>query len=390
MAILCPTHPFIDFSLDLRLFAPDTWVKIGEAISKLKHIEGAPLDPETAKKMHTIYLAKGAAATTAIEGNTLSEEEVFEILTKGKELPKTEKYLKDEIENIVAAFNHMTETLQQNPTTQIDWNLLSRLNCKVLNNLELSENVIPGEFRHHNVGVGTYGCPSHEYCETLIERYCESLNNFPMILGDTMITEIVKAIYSHLYFVWIHPFGDGNGRTARLIEAFILMRAGAPSPAAHLLSNYFNRTRSLYYSKLDEARLSRKGPLAFIEYAIEGFVEGLRQQISEIRDQQLKVSWENFVYKHFRNDESASGNRRKKLLLRLPEDGVARTTNLRNLPPDIQILYSDKKSPLIFSRDLVALGTMGLVKYENSRFSPNTDLIKAFLPWKARPKNAEH
>lgn len=56
---------------------------------------------------------------------------------------------------------------------------------------------------------------------------------------------IFKAVVAHLYLAWIHPVGDGNGRTARLVEFQILLSSGVPSPAAHLLSNHYNQTRLL-------------------------------------------------------------------------------------------------------------------------------------------------
>ena len=49
-----------------------------------------------------------------------------------------------------------------------------------------------------------------------------------------MAEGILKATLAHLYIAWIHPFGDGNGRTARLVEFMLLSRAGVPSPSAHL------------------------------------------------------------------------------------------------------------------------------------------------------------
>jgi Fic family protein len=39
---------------------------------------------------------------------------------------------------------------------------------------------------------------------------------------------ILKAILAHLCLAWIHPFGDGNGRTARLVEFQILIFPGCP------------------------------------------------------------------------------------------------------------------------------------------------------------------
>src|SRR6185437_1256822 len=95
---------------------------------------------------------------------------------------------------------------------------------------------------------------------------------------------LFKAILAHLYIAWIHPFGDGNGRTARLVEFQILMQSGVPYPACHLLSNHYNKTRIRYYAELDRSSKAEEGVLSFIEYAVQGFVDGLREQVSYIRD----------------------------------------------------------------------------------------------------------
>ena len=71
------THPWISFRCDLGRAGVDLWLSLGEAASKCEHISRVPLRPATAQALHRLYLAKGAAATTAIEGNTLSEEEVL-------------------------------------------------------------------------------------------------------------------------------------------------------------------------------------------------------------------------------------------------------------------------------------------------------------------------
>jgi Fic family protein len=70
------THPFIDFPLNrLRLSAPD-WMNLGEARSKCEHLAGVPIQPDVARNLARVTLIKGAVATTAIEGNTLTEDEV--------------------------------------------------------------------------------------------------------------------------------------------------------------------------------------------------------------------------------------------------------------------------------------------------------------------------
>lgn len=70
------THPWISFALDLRNLDHKAWMHLGEAVSKVEHIAGVRLDPDAAERLHAVYLAKGVLAATAIEGNTLTEDEV--------------------------------------------------------------------------------------------------------------------------------------------------------------------------------------------------------------------------------------------------------------------------------------------------------------------------
>lgn len=59
---------------------------------------------------------------------------------------------------------------------------------------------------------------------------------------------IIRAILAHLYLAWIHPFGDGNGRTARSMELHLLMDSGVPSAAAQLLNSLQPDTFALLWS----------------------------------------------------------------------------------------------------------------------------------------------
>ena len=111
--------------------------------------------------------------------------------------------------------------------------------------------------------------------------------------------------------------GDGNGRTARLVEFQILLGAGVPTPAAHLLSNHYNQTRTEYYRQLDRASKSGGDIVPFIEYAARGFVDGLREQLHKIRDQQWDVSWRSYVHEKFRDQSGTNAKRQRDLVLEL-------------------------------------------------------------------------
>jgi hypothetical protein len=97
------THPWLTFSLlELRRSpSAELWGLLGECQSKCEHIAGVPLLPSVAERLHLLYLIKGIKGTTAIEGNTLSEEEIHRFLEGKLDLPPSREYLKQEVENVV-------------------------------------------------------------------------------------------------------------------------------------------------------------------------------------------------------------------------------------------------------------------------------------------------
>ena len=158
---------------------------------------------------------------------------------------------------------------------------------------------------------------------------------------------ILRAVFVHLYIAWIHPFGDGNGRTARLAEFMILAREGVPSPCAHLLSNHYNVTRAEYYRQLDRssrANAGRGDPLGFLVYSLQGFVDGLREQSRLIAGIQLKLAWEHFVYGKFQRIRSSSAmRRRREVTLALGRVGTpVHKRAIPDLSPDLARLYAEK------------------------------------------------
>jgi Fic family protein len=365
---------------------------LGEAASKCQHIAGVPLAPEVADKMHHLYLIKGAVATTAIEGNTLSEDEAERIISGTLKLPPSQQYLADELNNIVAALDVLTLRIAQSTKAgdhHITPALLKEMNRMVLRDLEVEKDVVPGEIRKHSVVVGRYRCAPAEDCDYLLEKFCEVLNEFPCPQDGKSQFCIVKAIFAHLYFVWIHPFGDGNGRTARLLELYILLAAGFPQPTGHLLSNHYNRTRPRYYERLDAAVKGADEVVAFIRYSVEGLVDGLREQIEFIRRQQWHVAWLNFVHDHFHNQNSASDVRRRHVVLALSAvpDGVG-VSKIQNLTPELVREYFGKTSKTL-ARDLNWLLEADLItKDRKGVVRANREKILAFLAWRAPEEQA--
>src|SRR5260221_2289145 len=106
------THPWITFGpIDLSRGGAELWMLLGEARSKVDHLALALLKPSVAEEMSHVYLAKGVHATTAIEGNVLSESQVRDIIEGRGGLPPSQQYPEREVANIIAAYNRIADHL---------------------------------------------------------------------------------------------------------------------------------------------------------------------------------------------------------------------------------------------------------------------------------------
>lgn len=378
------SHPWIQFRLDLRGLPPRFWEHVGEARSKCRHLAFTPLRPEIAQQLHVLYLAKGVHATTAIEGNTLSEDQVREIVAGRLELPRSQRYLQREAENVAGA---CTEIARRIATSQLEISvdLLKELNATVLDGLEVDDHVVPGAFTETQVGVGLYrGAPPRDVA-FLTGLLVDWLNSGDFDHGDDereqFVRTLLRAIVAHLYIAWIHPFGDGNGRTARLVEFAILTQAGIPSPAAHLFSNHYNQTRAAYYRQLDAASRSGGDVHGFLAYAVEGLVDQLQSQLDQVHDHILATAWENFVHESFQDRHGLTARRQRDLVLALStEEQPVHRSRLRRLTPTLAEAYAGKQDKTV-TRDLNVLLELDLVQRSSSgHYRAKRELMLSFMP----------
>jgi len=375
------THPWINFELDTGRFSTKTWLLLGQAQAKCEQISNIlSFMPALNDALHTVYLAKGAHATTAIEGNSLTEEEVRNLLEARLRLPPSREYLGQEVDNVVKACNLIGQEVRDNQDITVAE--MQGYNAMVLEGLPLVEHVVPGTFRAYDVlvtGPGYKGAPPGDL-RFLSNRLCEWLNTgfAPPDASMRLVFGILKAIIAHLYIAWIHPFGDGNRRTARLLEFRILLAAGAPTSTAHLLSNHYNQTRSEYYRYLDLSSKQEGGMYAFVAYAMQGLVDGLDEQIAFIDGRLLMVRWINFIHDRFQDErDTPVTTRRRQLILDLSLAG--RPIPVEGIPQVSQrsaAAYANLSMKTL-RRDLRHLGAMGLLAADLSGYRPRFESLGA-------------
>lgn len=387
------SHSWITFNFDTKRIGVETWVQLGECFSKCQHLVGTPLKPTLADELAKIYLRRGALASAAIEGNSLSEAEVIEILDQKKKLPESQQYLEAEIKNIINALNDVKLSVMTKAKFQLTPEWIMKVHAQLLEDLEVPEYVTPGQTRKVPIVVGTYRGVPVEDVDYLVQRLCDWVNTLLLEIDETrettpdlaFINTFFVAILAHLYIAWIHPFGDGNGRTARIIECAIFAHSGlVPWISTNLLSDYFNRTRSRYYERLEGT--SKKDDVSgFIAYSAIGMRDQLRDQVSFVQFEQKKVAWVNYVHEVLDHDSSSISHRRRQLVLGMPFEKELSAQDIQYLSPAIASNYSQGHEKTL-RRDLNRLVELGLMeKSDKNLFRVRIDQMDAFTP---RPENS--
>jgi Fic family protein len=337
-----------------------------------------PLQPEYRDNLLHVSLIKGAQATTAIEGNTLTESEVRRV-AEGEQLAPSKEYQEREVRNVLDAMNEiLADVAGDSRDSLITPDLIKRFHQFVGRELGQHFDAIPGRFRTDERVVGPYKCPRAEDVEALIRKLCDWLSReFRFATGEQTFSQaVVQAIVTHVYLEWIHPFGDGNGRTGRLLEFYILLRAGNPDIASHILSNFYNETRPEYYRQLDQASKTRDLS-AFLRYAIQGYHDGLKQVLTAISDNSIQVAWRYLVHTLFAerpHRKKTVFKRRRRLALAIPPGHVLTLNELALLTPELAREYASL-TPRTLLRDMEELALMEIVTEEREGYRINFGLL---------------
>lgn len=228
------------------------------------------LSSEALKNLRRFFRIKNIYNSNAIEGNTLSIGETRLVVEQG--LTITGKPLKDTLEakNLSHALDLFEELADREgrPILGVD---IRNLQGSILKGID-DENA--GKYRSVNVHItgSQHTQPSSEQVASMMSDLTDWLEKLPS--PDQLSEEadpIVLACIAHAWFVYIHPFVDGNGRTARLLMNLVLMRYGYPIA----IINRDDRQR--YYDALETSQGSDLTP--FIQLVFESVDESLEEYL---------------------------------------------------------------------------------------------------------------
>lgn len=246
-------------------------------------IEHSKLIPKWELKLRKEARIHNAHSSTSIEGNKLTFEQV-KALSEHKEVTATEKD-KKEVLNYLKALDSIPAYAGKK---NIDVKLFLEIH-ETISKGTLRDEKDCGVFRNRQVFIGRrvfdgtnfkevveYMPPDTKDVPRLVNEFLDWFN-----LGKTReINPVILAGITHYEIARIHPFIDGNGRTARLMASLILYKSGFDHRQFFALDDYYDEDRALYYAALKTAQINKGDISKWLEY----FTEGVLYSINRVKD----------------------------------------------------------------------------------------------------------
>ena len=262
-------------------------------------LEAVRTQPEWIQQLRADSRVKDVLSSVQIEGNSLTREEAFE-LARG-DAPATLRDSEREFLNYLHAFDAI-EMLRSERDYQVRAADLLSLHGMLVQGVRGGDR-FAGRFRKEDVKIGDrqggstvvhHQPPPWTEVEGHVARLLEWLERVKVkrthqqvVAGteDPWLHPVMVAGIAQHRLVWIHPFVDGNGRTARLFTTLLLYTRGYDFKYLFDLSSYYNRDRDAYYAALRTA--DRAGD--YTSWLIY-FMGGFSRQMYNIRRQALECA----------------------------------------------------------------------------------------------------
>jgi Fic family protein len=216
------------------------------------------------------------------------------------------------------------------------------------------------------------------------------MKQFVLFINSRQVMEtyspVIRAVLAHFYVVTIHPFRDGNGRTSRAVEAFILFQAGYNVRGFYSLANFYYRNRAAYIRMLQEARFKHHGDMnEYVLFSLRGFLAELETVKEETTSFLRSVLFKNYVQELLSTSKLIKTNSTRKRLISFVlwlidqhPDGIEIKTVKERADGFIAGLYRGVASVRTIERDLMLLLKCRLLRSQDGKLFPNLALMQEY------------
>jgi Fic family protein len=262
---------------DLKLVAPDFNSGLTDLIIELNHLRHQTFEGTTDihifNSIKKIFHTLESVGSARIEGNNTTVAEYIEAISD-----KQTRYNNSitEIRNVERGIDFIDSTLK----TKINKLYISELHKIVTEGITPGEGekFTPGSYRKSSVKIfnAKHTPPDFTQVNDYMDELIEFINS-----PDAAKYDLLKTAIAHHRFVWIHPYSDGNGRTARLLTYAMLVKQGFNLAEGKIINPtaVFCSDRNRYYENLSKAD---SGKPADILHWCEYVLGGLKNEIEKI------------------------------------------------------------------------------------------------------------
>jgi len=363
----------------IRYLFPDSWLKydparVTEALVNAKAVVLAmgsvPYQRSWADKLQAVQLKREVEGTSRIEGAEFSEPEL-EIA-----LRETPAQLATRSQKQAAAAMNAYRWIAQLPEDRpLDAKLILEIHRRIVTGAD-DDHCAPGRLRGANENV-TFGLPRHrgasggEECARAFAGLCAAARQ--MRGHDPLI----QALAVHYHLAAMHPFMDGNGRTARALEAFLLQKQGLRDTLFIAMSNYYYEEKNAYLEALAQVRQERHNLGAFLVFGLRGIEKQCQRLLDEIKQHLAKSLFRDTMRDLFGRLQS----KRKRVIaerqLKILEALLESEMSVDALWQKVAHLYRDLGNPgRACVRDLSGLLVLGAVDFDE-----NQKIVSARMEW---------
>ena len=247
-------------------------------LERLRHLRiGGTTPKHIFFQLKDIFHLLESIGSARIEGNRTTIAEYIESKITPEKNP-SEDIL--EIQNNENAMNFVEKNSSGMPINNM---FIRELQKIIVQGLTREGDQTPGQYRNHDVKIknSKHKPPTH----IQVQGYMDELVEFINAENDPQF-DLLKTAIVHHHFAWIHPFGNGNGRTVRALTYAMLIRQGFNLEKGRLINPtaIFCGDRNKYYDMLEKADSGKdEDVLAWSEYVLSGLEREI-EKIDRLRD----------------------------------------------------------------------------------------------------------
>lgn len=330
-------------------------IRTGAAVLALQRM---PAQREWAEELQRLQLKREIAGTSRIEGAEFTEDELQRALSETAEQLETRS--QRQAAAAVATYRWIAALPNDRP---VDDSLIREIHRRLVTGCD-DDHCPPGVLRESGANV-TFGAPRHRGVEGGAE--CAEALRALVEAGRTVYREhhpIVQALAFHYHFAAMHPFLDGNGRTARALEALLLQRLGLRDTLFIAMSNYYYENKMAYLNALSDTQAAEHDLTPFLTFAIRGIEQQCENLLAAITLNVKKALFRNTVTDLFGRLQTprkrAISERQVHLLNLLMDESALPWTHFRKRA---EPYYTGIKNPMkALVRDVTYLDHLGALR----------------------------